>query len=107
MKEIPESDWKYLRTIKDELLDNLCKRINGGIFLIYADKKLSQYDKFLNLLEHIHDGNERVARCFDDWRRSTVTMKVLALQNEQLLTKEYISRLSSETRQRLKDLSEI
>jgi len=106
MNEIPESDWKYLRTIKDEMLDNLCKRINGGIFLIYADEKLSEYDKFVNLLEHIQDGNERVATCFDDWRRSTVIIKLLALQNEGLLTKDYISRLSTETQQRLKDLSE-
>jgi len=30
MKEIPESDWKYLRTIKDKMLETLCKRLNDA-----------------------------------------------------------------------------
>ena len=107
MREIPESDWKYLRTIKDDMLDTLCKRINDGASLIYSNKKLSEYEKFRNLLEHIHEGQGRVANCFDDWRRSTVIMKLLALHEERLLTKEHLSHFSTETRQRLRDLSEL
>jgi hypothetical protein len=107
MKEIPESDWRYLSIIKDKMLATLCNRINASASLICTDRKLSEYEKFLSLLEHTNEGNQRVARCFDDWRRLTVIMKLLALQEERLLTDEYISGLSAETRQRLKELSEV
>ena len=107
MRQIPESDWKYLRSIKDKLLDTLYKRINDGALLICTDTKLSQPKKFHDLLEHLFDGNETVAGCFDDWRRSTIIINLLHLQRERLLTNEQLSHLSAETRQRLKELSEI
>ena len=107
MREIPESDWKYLRTIKDEMLDTLCKRINDGALLICTDTKLSEHEKYSNLLEHLFGGNERVARCFDDWRRSNSIMKLLQLLHERLLTEEHLSHMSTETRKRLKELSEL
>jgi len=107
MKEIPESDWKYLRTIKDKMLETLCKGINDGALHIATDTKLSEFEKFHRLMEHIFDGNERVATCFDDWRRSNVIMKLLALHHDRLLTEEYLSHLSTETRHRIKELSEL
>ena len=107
MRQIPESDWKYLRTIKDKLLDTLYKRINDGALLICTDTKLSEPTKFHGLLKHLFDGNETLEGCFDGWKRSTKIITLLHLQRERLLTDEHLSHLSTETRQRLKELSEI
>ena len=104
MHPIPEADWKFLRSVKDELLTELCKMINDEVPLIIRNTSLSQHEKFLTLYQHVMNKNDVIADCFDDWRRSTIFDKLLMLQKHQLLTDSYKSRLSTETQQRLKDI---
>jgi hypothetical protein len=104
MDNIPESDWKYLRTLKDEMLNTLCKRINNEASLIIADSLSSQHEKFLILFRHVMEKNEIIANCFDDWRRSNILLKLHMLRREKLLTDEQISRLSAETRAKITQL---
>ena len=77
------------------------------LLLIRTDTKLNEHERFQSLSEHLFECDERIARCFDDWRRSNVIGKLLALQQERLLTAEQVSHLSPGTRQRMKDLSEL
>lgn len=102
MNNIPESDWKYLRLIKDELLDTLCKRINDEASHIIADPRLDQHQKVLRLFEHVTQKNEIIAKCFDDWRRSNILHKLLALREQRLLTEKQLSLLTEESRDKIK-----
>jgi hypothetical protein len=97
MNNIPESDWKYLRGVKEELLETLCKRINDEASRITRNPALSQHEKFLRLFRHVLESNEIIASCFDDWRRSNIILKMHLLRNEGLLTDKHILRLSEET----------
>jgi hypothetical protein len=101
MSNIPESDWKYLRTIRDELLEALCKHINDEASLIIADQSLSQHERFLRLFSHIMNKNEIIANCFDDWRRSNTIIKLHWLRDQKLLTDKHISQLTKETQSKL------
>jgi hypothetical protein len=101
MREIPERDWKYLRGVKGELLEALCHRINDGARHIVADQASGQHERFLRLYGYIMEQNEVVADCFDDWRRSNILDKLLALCRHRLLADEHIPRLSAETRDRI------
>lgn len=104
MTNIPESDWKYLSKIKDELIDTLCKRINDEASRIANDPAFSQHEKFLRLFRHVVDSNEIVANCFDDWRRSNIVLKMLCIQRERLLTRKQILQLSEATQDRISQL---
>ena len=44
-----ESDWKYVRTIHDDLLASLCERINGQSGAILEKEDGSQHKKYLKL----------------------------------------------------------
>jgi hypothetical protein len=101
MDNIPESDWKYLRDLKGELLDTLCKRINEDASQIIAGQATSQHEKYLRLFRHVSGSNEIIARCFDDWRRSNIILKVLSLREEGLLTDKHIMRLTEKTQGRI------
>jgi hypothetical protein len=101
MTNIPESDWKYLRSVKGELLETLCKQINDEASRIIKAPSLSQHEKFLHLFRHVMEKNEIIANCFDDWRRSNILLKVVSLRKQQLLTDKYITRLSEETRSKI------
>ena len=104
MNDIPESDWKYMRTVNAELLETLCKRINDEVLRTITGDALSQHERFLRLFERVMDNNEIIAKCFDDWRRSTLLVKLLWLRRERLLTDEHLSHLTEETQSKIKQL---
>jgi hypothetical protein len=102
MRGIPERDWKYLSSVKGQLLEALCERINDEARRIAADQASSQHERFLRLHSHFIGGDGVVADCFDDWRRSNILDKLFALRKHQLLTEAHLSRLSAETQDMLR-----
>src|ERR1043165_4951475 len=106
MSDIPERDWKYLRSIKDEMLETLCKRINDEASRIVTSKSGSRHDKYLRLFKHVMDHDDNMGHCFNDWRRSNIKMHLLWLDREQLLTAEHLSHLSEETRNSIESFRE-
>ena len=107
MNGIPETDWKYLRSIKGELLEACCKQINDEALRIITDPSSTQHEKFLRLHSHLMEKNEVVADCFDDWRRSNILLKLLMLRSQRLLRDEHVSRLSAETQDKILSLTKM
>jgi hypothetical protein len=98
---IPESDWKYMKGIKDHLLGRLCQQINRKSIGILNENKGSEYEKYMKNYEHIRNSDRIIAECFDDWRRSTMMQKLIALQYYHLVSEEQIEQLSDETQMKL------
>lgn len=100
----PERDWKYMKKVKEELLADLCKQINGQAMDILKSEANSERERYGRLYRHVHGSDGIIADCFDDWRRSTLLMKLIALQRHGLLTPDHMQNLSEETQKRLKAL---
>lgn len=100
----PERNWKYMKKVKEELLAALCKQINGQAMEILKSEANSEHERYVRLYRHVRNSDGIVANCFDDWRRSTLLMKLVALQRHGLLTSDHIQHLSEETQKRLKAL---
>ena len=45
IREIPERDWRYLRSIETEMLEELSRRINVEVAGVLASPELSQAEK--------------------------------------------------------------
>ena len=97
MADIAERDWKYLRSIKDEMLEELSKRINDEIRQVLARAALSENEKRNKTYELVTCRDKIVAVCFDDWRRSTIIQRCWALRKNGLLKPEHIETLSPQT----------
>ena len=93
----PEKDWKYLRSVQTDLLTTLFERINSKAMEI-LQAELSESDKYRALFHHIQNADKSVAQCFDDWRRSNIKLKLIALYHHNLLTEEHIEHLTDETK---------
>jgi hypothetical protein len=102
----PERDWKYMKKIKDDLLVALCNRINKQSSVILAETGVSEHEKYLKLYSHVEDSDRIVANCFNDWRRSTLFMKILEIKHHGLLTPDQLEGLSAETLEKLKALEQ-
>jgi iron-sulfur cluster repair protein YtfE (RIC family) len=98
-RSIPERDWKQLRNLKPELLNTLCERIHKQAESIIKSTDKSEHEKYLDLYKHIQDSDDIVARCFNDWRRSNISMKISQLLSEDLLPNDHIQNLSDETKE--------
>ena len=104
---IPVRDWKYMRSIHDEMLASLCDRINIQSEVILKQGRNTPHKTYLDLYRHIQDSDNIIARCFNDWRRSTLQMKISALLENELLTDAHIQKLSREAQERLRALNEL
>jgi len=98
----PERDWKYMKKVKEGLLATLCEQINGQAVDILKSEPNSERERYGRLYQHVQDSDDIVADCFDDWRRSTLLMKLVALQRHGLLPSDHMQHLSEETQKRLK-----
>lgn len=95
--EIAEKDWKYLRSIHGEMLDGLCRRINKKTAEILQCQDKSEHQKYQTVYDHIMKSDKIIAKCFDDWRRSNILLKLLALRHERLFTDDHARNLSERT----------
>jgi len=100
-----EADWKYMRSIQPELLDKLARQINGVTAKILLSPKLQEIGKYRAVCQHLKESDQIVSRCFDDWRRSTLLPRLLAIHREGLLTEEQLQNLSPQAQECLKTLS--
>ena len=101
MSTFPEADWKYLRSIQDELLQRFCEKSNQKSKKILENSNLDSYERYKQLFNHTEDSDERLASCFDDWRRSTIFSRLLWIMKERLLSDAELHNLSSETQNRI------
>jgi hypothetical protein len=106
MVNIPEKDWKYLRSVQADLLSSLCERINRRAMEILQSVELSESEKYRALFQHLEDADQIIGKCFDDWRRSTIRLKIIALYLNNLLTEEHLIRLSEETKQLIRNVTQ-
>lgn len=98
---LPERDWKYLRSIEQELLSGLCKKINQRTAQLLNSEFESEHKKYLALYKHIEASDKIVADCFNDWRRSNLWLKVPLLRRHKILKDEHIANLSDAARELL------
>ena len=106
-RSTPERDWKYMRSVHDDLLAALCERINKQSADLLAGFAGSEHEKYLTLYRHIQDSDRIIGQCFNDLKRSNLMMKLAALQRYGILTPEHIDNLSKETQERLHALKQL
>lgn len=99
-----ERDWKYLQSIKKELLEELSRRICIEIRRVLDTTGVSENEKRLKIYDIVHDRDLIVAQCFDDWKRSALYERCRALQKHGLLKPEHGSNFSPEMQSALAPL---
>ena len=102
METLPERDWTTFKKIRVEMLEALCARINGKALKIINRKGMGNHEKYLKLNKHIYKSDKIVATCFDDFRRSTLTLTLMKLRKERLLTDKHLDLFSDSVKESLK-----
>ncbi len=107
MANLTESDWQCMRGLHDEMLAALCSRINQAAAKLIRAKAGGDHATYLRLYKHILDSDEVVAECFNDWRRSTIGLRLISLRRHKVMTEEQFERLTPGAREMVNAMLEI
>ena len=100
LRNIKESDWKYLKKLKPLLLERACAKINREAEVILQNKENhDQYQLYMALYQHYQKKDDMLAGCFDDYRRSTALYKILHLLHQGIMTDAEFAGFSTETKE--------
>ena len=99
VREIKESDWKLLRRLHPVALERFCQQVIEEINQATANCTGDYHERYLEVFELIMDRNQKMARSFDDPRRSNAFIMIANIRGSQLLTDEEFSQFSPETRE--------
>lgn len=98
MSSIPEKDWKLLRAMKDEKLNQACGGILERIEAELKNKGKENHKAYLEVWEVVNSSNREIAEMFDDLRRSNAVLKLASWRRYGLLTEKELNEFSEETR---------
>ncbi len=101
MNGFPERDWKLLRELKPVALERFCARVLQQAVRIAQATDLSNHERYGTLYGMIHDEDRKLARAFDNLRRSSALMQLTEMYSLGLFTPEELARFSEPTRERV------
>lgn len=90
-----------MRSLFDELLEELSRRINDEVREILVRTDISENEKRRRVYQVVRDRDRAVAECFDDWRRSRLYERCWALQSHGLLKPEHKAKLTPQSQKAL------
>ncbi len=105
-RDIPESDWRAFRKLREVALERFCERVLGEIGSIASKGATSYHDRYLEIFRLIDQRDEELARAFNDPRRSRAILQLAAIYSHGLLSQDELLSFTPETRETVESLSE-
>lgn len=103
---LKERDWKYMQSIRDELLYRLCADINRSAAKLASAPTDNPHEQYLALYRFIKESDSSIVACFNDWRRSKLQIRIRCLRRHGLLTDQHVTNLSPEAQEWLRKVEE-
>ena len=100
--DLPESDWKIVRKLHELALERFCQRVLADIERIVSVTSQKAHTRYLDIFKIIEEQDKEIEWIFNDLSRSNAMEHLFAIQTRGLLSEEEFSRLSQETRDKIK-----
>jgi hypothetical protein len=95
---ITEKDWRIFRKLREVALERYCARVLDEAGRIATERTGSAQARYANLFELIRDRDRELASTFDNPRRSTALMQLVAMVRSGLLTAAELGSFGEEIR---------
>jgi hypothetical protein len=82
---IPESDWKKFKPLRDKALERYCEIALSEIEAASADDTFSNHEKYLKIYSLIIDRDKELGLIFDGYSRSKALIQLAMIQSRNLL----------------------
>ncbi len=95
---IREADWRVFRELRRRALERFCQRALSEVDRIVSDSNRGAHERYLAAFELLERRDRELANAFNDQRRSTAVQQLAYIKSLDLLTKEEMTRFSTEVR---------
>lgn len=104
-QDVPESDWKVFRELREGALQRFCDRTLSRVEEFCQDESRSAHDRYLAVYRYLRERDEELAYAFDDPKRSQMVPQLAALHALDLVEPEEFARFTEATREKVELLS--
>jgi hypothetical protein len=101
----PERDWRALRGMKDTLLQRASTRALERVERILTQRNSDPHQTYLELWRTLETEDEKIARMFDDLKRSNALWKMAEMIRNGRLTPEETGVFTPDTRAKAGELA--
>jgi hypothetical protein len=105
--DIPERDWKKMRSMKDELLNMACDRILEKVQKVIDARGNESHKSYLELWQVLRTEDDQVSPMFDEFKRNTAIFKLSVWHRNSIIGDEKLSHSGEETKERVYSINEI
>lgn len=106
-RDIPERDWKKLRSFKEAALNIACERIFQKVERLIESRGSESYKYYSKLWKVLREQDEEISLMFDDLKRSTAIFKLAVWKRNGILSDENFKEFSEETQAHIESLCKI
>src|SRR5207247_4040558 len=78
-RDVPESDWKRFRELRELALERFCKRVFSELEPLLQNVSRTYYERYLDVFHLLKERDRELARAFDDPRRSHMIEQLAAM----------------------------
>ena len=104
--ELPESDWKVFRELRELALQRFCKRVLDELPRFREGAAGSYHDRYRDAYEWLQERDRELAQAFDDPARSRMRLQLAAIQRLGLLEPDELGRFTPRTREAIESLAQ-
>ena len=97
-QDVPESDWKLFRELREIALDRFCKRALEELERLRLNASRTHHERYLDIFRLLQDRDEQLAHAFNDPRRSRMIIQLAAIRAHGLLEPAEVARFTAGTR---------
>lgn len=105
--DIPEKDWKKLRSLKDTAINIACERIFQKINKLIDSRGAESHKYYMKLWKVMEEEDKEISLMFDELKRSTAIFKLAMWKKNGIISGEDFEELTEETRQRIESICNI
>jgi hypothetical protein len=95
--DLPESDWKSFRKLREVVLERFCAQILEEVGRIASDEKRTSHARYLAVYELIQERDDQIARAFNNPRRSAAVLQLATMMSLNLITQEELQSFTPRT----------
>lgn len=105
MHNVPESDWKVFRELRQHAIERFCKGTLEQVQTILNDGSRSHHNRYLDVFRLLQSRDDELAHAFNDARRSRMLVQLVAIRAHGLLEPDELERFTQRTRAAIEALA--
>lgn len=97
-RDVPESDWKLFRKLRESALDRFCERILREVAELSAAPNRTFHERYLDVYKRVDLRDDELARAFNGASRSRMINQLAQMRALDLIEDEELAKFSVDTR---------